>query len=155
MKTNKKPQERKRKRNLKRKKKRRTRANTGHAVLQSTLIPPRMKRRNGPMDQPPDRPTDELLQRCFVATLKTTVCYLFLISSSLFHFCTCFQNVRLKVELSAHSASLRTKFCGNSQAFLNETRANTGHAVLISTSKPPKLKRRNGRGRTDLKGLSV
>ena len=32
-----------------------------------------------------------------------------------------------------------------------KTRANTGHVVLISASKPPKLKRRNGRmdGRMD------
>ena len=32
-----------------------------------------------------------------------------------------------------------------------KTRANTGHMVLISASKPPKLKRRNGRmdGRMD------
>ena len=32
---------------MKTKKKKKTRANTRHAVLRSTLIPPKMKRRNG------------------------------------------------------------------------------------------------------------
>ena len=35
-----------------------TRANTGHAVLQSMPKPPKMRRRNGPTDRPTDRRTD-------------------------------------------------------------------------------------------------
>ena len=39
-----------------------TRANTGHAVLQSTPKPPKMRRCNGPTDRLTDQPTDLLIE---------------------------------------------------------------------------------------------